>query len=105
MSEQEPKQIKKNNIPKNVIFIGKKPFMNYVNAAQIQLKENETIEICARGKSISRAVDISEVLEKKFMKDQIEKVEIITDSESFDSKEKEGKKINVSTIKIVLKRK
>jgi len=89
----------------NVIFVGNKPFMNYVNAAQYQLKENETIEVCARGRNISRAVDIVEVLEKRHMKGQVEKVEITTNSESFDSKEKPGKKISVSSIKIVLRKK
>jgi DNA-binding protein len=98
----EEKQ-KKQKIPDNVIFVGKKPFMSYIQAAQYQLKENPTIEICARGKNISRAVDIAEVLEKRFMKGEIEKVEIKTDSEMFESKESNGKKISVSTIKIILK--
>lgn len=101
----EPEKLKtKNPIAENLIFVGNKPFMNYVNAAQYQLKQNETIEICARGKNISRAVDMVEVLEKRFMKGQIQKVEITTDSEMFESKEGNGKKISVSTIKIVIKK-
>ena len=91
-------------IPKNVLLIGKKPFMNYVNAAQYQLKNNKEIIICARGKTILKAVDIAEVLEKKFMKGEIEKVEITNNSELFDSRKNEGKKVTVSTIKIILKR-
>lgn len=95
----------KQKIADNLIFIGKKPFMSYVQAAQYQLRDNDTIEICARGKSISKAVDIAEVLTERFMKNQIEKVSITTSSEAFDSKEGNGKKISVSAIKIVLKKK
>ena len=104
MSEQE-EQKPKQKLQDNLIFVGSKPFMNYINAAQYQLKENDTIEICARGKSISKAVDIAEVLTERFMKGQIEKLSITTSSEAFDSKEGNGKKISVSAIKIVLKKK
>jgi archaea-specific DNA-binding protein len=95
----------KTKIPDNVIFVGKKPFMSYVNAASYILREHDKIEINARGKSISTAVDLAEVLEKRFMKGKLEKVEISTDSEVFDSKKIEGRKITVSNIKIVLRKK
>lgn len=104
MSEQE-EQKPKQKIADNLIFVGKKPFMNYINSSQYILREHDTIEICARGKSISKAVDIAEVLTERFMKNQIEKVSITTSSEAFDSKEGNGKKISVSAIKIVLKKK
>jgi len=96
--------IEKRKIPDNVIFVGKKPFMSYVNAVSYQLRENKQIEICARGKSISMAVDIAETLVKRFMKGQIEKGEITINSEAFDSREGNGRKVNVSTIKIILKK-
>lgn len=95
----------KNKLPDNLIFVGKKPFMVYVQSCQYILQGHDTLEICARGKSISRAVDIAEVLLNRFMKDQLEKIEITTNSESFDSKEGNNKKISVSTIKIVLRKK
>ena len=92
MSEEKKETKPKQKILDNIIFIGKKPFMNYIHSAQIIFRNNNIVEICARGKSISRAVDIAEVLEKRLMKDQIEKVEITTNSESFDSREGNGKK-------------
>ena len=93
----------KNN--KNIVFVGTKPMMHYLNAAQFSLKRNNKIKICARGKNISRAVDVVEILEKRFMKDEIEKVSILTDSEKFDSREDPNKKINVSTIEIIIRNK
>ena len=87
MSEPEPEQEQKQEkqkLPDNLVFVGKKPFMNYINSSQYILREHDTIEICARGKSISKAVDIAEVLTERFMKNQIEKVSITTSSEAFD---------------------
>ncbi|MBC8500355.1 MAG: DNA-binding protein Alba [Nanoarchaeota archaeon] len=89
----------------NSIFIGGKPFMNYVTSVVIQFttKEAKEVIVKARGKFISRAVDVSEVAVNRFLKDQIEKKGIEIDSEEFQNKE--GKDVRVSTIEITLKRK
>lgn len=89
----------------NSIFIGGKPFMNYVTSVVVQFtSKNETeVIVKARGKFISRAVDIAEVSVKRFLKDQIELKDIVIDSEEFENKE--GKNVRVSTIEITLKRK
>ena len=89
----------------NSIFIWNKPFMNYVTAVVMQFttKEAKKVIIKARGKFISRAVDVSEVATKRFLVDQIELVKISIDSEEF--KNKEDKEVRVSTIEIVLKKK
>ena len=89
----------------NTIFIGSKPFMNYVTGVVIQFTTKGATEVIikARGKFISRAVDISEVAMKRFLKDQIELKDIKIDSEEF--KNKEGQDVRVSTIEIVLKKK
>ena len=90
----------------NVIFVGQKPFMNYVTAVVTQVKtckQNEVI-IKARGKFISRAVDVAEVAAKRFLKD--EKVHITNvkiDSEEFQNQE--GRTVRVSTIEIALLKK
>jgi len=63
---------------------------------------NEVI-VKARGKFISRAVDIVEVASKRFLEGIVEITNIKTDSEDFDNKE--GKKIRVSTIEISLAKK
>ena len=90
----------------NVIFIGVKPFMNYITSVAMQFttKNMKEVVIKARGKSINRAVDIVEAVRKRFLKDKNLNVkDIKIDSEELENKE--GKKINVSTIEITLAKK
>jgi len=87
----------------NVVFIGSKPFMNYVTGVVMQFTKKGSNEVIvkARGKFISRAVDVAEVTTKKFLNEDGVKVkDIKIGSEEF--KNKEGKDVNVSTIEIVL---
>jgi len=86
----------------NSIFIGNKSFMNYVTAVVMQFttKGAEEVIVKARGKFISRAVDVAEVALKRFLKDQIKIKDIKIDSEEF--RNQEGKDVRVSTIEIVL---
>jgi DNA-binding protein len=88
----------------NSIFIGPKPFMNYVTGVVIQFttKNAKEVLIKARGKFISRAVDVAEIAVKRFLKDQIKVKEIRINSEEFQNKE--GKDVHVSTIEIILER-
>ena len=90
----------------NVVFIGTKPFMNYVTSVVMQftLRKSKEVAIKARGKFINRAVDVAEVVRKKFLKDKnIDLKGINIDSEELENKE--GKKVNVSTIEITLAKK
>ena len=89
----------------NCIFISSKPFMNYVTGVVMQFttKNAETVIVKARGKFISRAVDVAEVAAKRFLKDQIEVGGIAIDSEEFQNKE--GRQVRVSAIEITLKKK
>ena len=83
-----------------VIFVGKKPFMNYVTGVVLQFNNGaEKVTIKARGKYISKAVDVAEVVRNRFMKDlKVENIKI--GSEEFAG---EGdKKVKISTIEIVL---
>ncbi|MBR9679223.1 MAG: DNA-binding protein Alba [Nanoarchaeota archaeon] len=82
------------------IFIGDKPFMNYVTAAMLQFNSgNKEIFMKARGKHISRAVDVTEVLRNRFMNDvKVNNIEIGSE----DVKSREGREMKVSTIKISL---
>jgi len=88
----------------NSIFIGPKPFMNYVTGVVIQFttKNAKEVLIKARGKFISRAVDVAEIAVKRFLKDQIKVKEIKINSEEFQNKE--GKDVHVSTIEIILEK-
>ncbi len=101
---EEQKSRKKDD--DNVVFIGSKPFMNYVTGVVMQFttKGSSEVVVKARGKFISRAVDVAEVATKRFLKEQNTGVkDIKIDSEEFENKE--GKKVNVSTIEITLAKK
>ena len=83
-----------------VVYVGNKPVMNYVLAALTQFNEGATeISIRARGKAISRAVDVVEIVRNRFLPNVTIK-DIKIDTEELDSEQ--GRKINVSTIEIVL---
>lgn len=87
------------------IFIGMKPLMNYVTAVVMQFttKNAEQVSIKARGKFISKAVDVAEVATRRFLEGQAEIRNIKTNSEEFKSRE--GRNVTVSTIEIVLGKK
>ncbi len=89
----------------NSIFIGGKPFMNYVTGVVMQFttKNVPEVTIKARGKFISRAVDVAEVAAKRFLEDTVEVKDIKINSEEFENKE--GKQVRVSTIEITLAKK
>jgi DNA-binding protein len=89
----------------NSVFIGNKNFMNYVTAVVMQFttKEAKEVTVKARGKFISRAVDVAEVASKRFLDGQVEVKAIKIDSEGFQNSE--GKDVRVSTIEITLGRK
>lgn len=88
----------------NQIFVGDKPFMNYVTAVVMQFtsKNEPTVIVKSRGKFISKAVDVTQVACKRFLKDTVVIDAITIDSETFTNKE--GKEVRVSTMDIVLKR-
>ena len=89
----------------NSIFVGGKPFMNYVTGVVMQFTTKNASEVIikARGKFISRAVDIAEVSTKRFLVEQVKLKDVKIDSEEFENKE--GKQVRVSTIEIVLAKK
>lgn len=84
----------------NEIFVGKKPSMSYVLAAVTQFGDGKNeIFVKARGRSISKAVDVAEIVKNKFVKDaKIKGIEIGTD----EIKNENGEKVNVSSIAITL---
>ncbi len=88
----------------NVIFIGNKPFMNYVTSVVIQFttKEEPRVIVKARGKFISRAVDVVEVARKRFLEGQVRIQGVDFDSEEFTNSE--GKQVRVSTIEVTLEK-
>ncbi|HLD02463.1 MAG TPA: DNA-binding protein Alba [Candidatus Nanoarchaeia archaeon] len=89
----------------HTVFVGNKPFMNYVTGVVMQFTTQGVNEVVvkARGKFISRAVDIAEVSCKRFLEGQVDVKEIKINSEQFQNKE--GRQVRVSTIEIFLKKK
>jgi len=87
----------------NVVFIGKKPIMNYVIACLTFFNAGE-MQVCvkARGRAISRAVDTIELLRRSFVKD-LGLLDIKLGTEEITSQE--GRRSNVSTIEITAKKK
>ena len=89
----------------NSNFISGKPFMNYVTGVVMQFttKNAGTVIVKARGKFISKAVDVCEVSSKRFLENRILIQDIKVDSEEF--KNQEGKEVRVSTIELTLGKK
>lgn len=94
-----------NGIDDHTVFIGSKPFMNYVTGVVMQFTTQNANEVVvkARGKFISRAVDVSEVAVKRFLENTVAMKDIKIDSEEFENKE--GRQVRVSTIEITLTKK
>jgi len=89
--------------PRDTIFIGKKPLMAYVTATLIQLTNVQSVTIKARGMSIGRAVDVSQIISRKTENAGYTIGNIKLGSESLESQD--GRTRNVSTIEIEVKRK
>lgn len=85
-------------IEKNNIFIGNKPVMNYVLAVVTQINEGKTeVNIRARGRAISKAVDVAEIIKNRFLPGS-EIGEIKTHTEEITNPD--GRITKVSTIEI-----
>ncbi|CAB49316.1 DNA-binding protein Alba [Pyrococcus abyssi] len=88
----------------HVVYIGKKPVMNYVLAVITQFHEGaKEVSIKARGRAISRAVDVAEIVRNRFLKDDVDVKEIKIGTEELPTAD--GRTTNTSTIEIVLARK
>jgi DNA-binding protein len=86
----------------NEIFIGKKPLMTYVTATLVQLANEPTVIIKARGKSITRAVDVAQIIVKRMDTIGYKIGPIKLGSEAIPSED--GKIRNVSTIEVPISR-
>jgi len=89
----------------HTVFIGSKPFMNYVTSVVMQFTSKNVPEVVikARGQFISRAVDVAEVAAKRFLPNQIVVSNVRIDSEAF--KNPDGKDVRVSIVEILMRRK
>jgi len=88
----------------NSVLIGKKPVMNYVLACITFFHGGaKEVSIKARGRAISRAIDVAEVVRRRFLPDvKVTKIGIGTDQ--LPPQEEGSGPTNVSTIEITLER-
>lgn len=103
MTEETHEEKRRTNEKDNIIFVGIKPFMNYVTGVvmQFQNKGQNEVVVSARGKFTSKAIDVVEVARRTFLKDEnIQVKDIKISSEQFENKE--GRRIFVSSIEIYL---
>lgn len=84
----------------NVVYIGKKPTMSYVMAVMTQFTDGaKQVNIKARGRSISTAVDVAEAIRNRFMQNLTHEIKIGTE-EVHD--ERKNANLRISTIDITL---
>jgi len=87
----------------NVVYIGRKPAMNYVLAIITSFAGSDAKDVTlkARGRSITTAVDVAEITKRRFMKElNVSEIKIGTE----EIQQEEGGTRNVSTIEITLTR-
>jgi len=83
----------------NIIYVGNKPVMNYVLAVVTQFNNGaDEVLIKARGRAISRAVDVEQIAINRFLSDVATK-KIETSTESLST---ETGNTNVSAIEITV---
>ena len=102
VQSQPNEQNKENNTTRDSIYIGKKPLMAYVTSTLIQLANQPSVTIKARGLSIGRAVDVSQIILKRMENAGYSIGDIIIGSETVQAED--GRTRNVSTIEIQVKR-
>lgn len=83
---------------RNVIYVGTKPIMTYVTATLTQLSGQPTVTIKARGKRITQAVDVSQMIVKRMNSVGYIVSDVRIASDSLTSQD--GRQRNVSTIEI-----
>ena len=93
---------KSNEKVRNIIFVGNKTIMTYVNSTLTQLSATPVVTIKARGKRITQAVDISQFIMKRMNSVGYKISDVRISSESLVSQD--GKKRNVSLLEIDISR-
>lgn len=88
----------RSTIPPDTILIGKKPVMSYATAVMMHFTSGaKELTIKARGRAISRAVDVIEVVRRRFFGGKLSVSNISIGTETLGEG---GDSRNVSTIEI-----
>ena len=85
---------------RDFVIVGLKPIMNYVVACMTLFNAGaSSIRVRARGRNISKADDVVEMLRRVFLRDiEVEKIDLGTETHTVPT----GKEASVSTIEIRL---
>ena len=85
-------------IPPDTVLIGNKPVMSYATAVMMHFHGGKnTLTIKARGRAISRAVDVVEVVRRRFFEGKMKIIDVAIGTQALG----EGGDVrNVSTIEI-----
>ena len=107
MTEQKPMTERssstRSNIPSNTVLVGQKELMAYATAIVMQLNSGtKELSVKARGRVISKAVDIVEVCRRRFFDGKLEITGVNIGTEVLGE---EGQTRNVSTIEIKVRKK
>lgn len=89
-----------------IIFVGRKPPMNYVTAVMTSFSSSEgkNVTLKARGRAITTAVDVAEIVRNRFLTDlQVSSISIGT--EEMPPREGQSSPRMVSTMEITLSKK
>jgi len=91
----------------NVVFVGKKPSMAYVLAVVTQLGAGQSeVHIKARGRAISKCVDVAEIVKNKFIPDaRVKEIKIGTQEIETEGRDGGKEKLNISTMEITIGKK
>lgn len=82
------------------VYVGSKPILAYVTAIVTSLQRADSVNVMARGRAISSAVDVVEVTKRSFLTDlNVDGIKIGTERLG-----EPGSERNVSTISIKLSR-
>jgi DNA-binding protein len=84
----------------NTIYIGKKGTMSYVLAVITQFNQGtDNVTIKARGKTISKAVDVAEIVKNKFV-NTVKVSEIVISTEEITTENNTPMKVSAIEIKL-----
>ena len=99
VEEQKVSPVKRED---NTVFVGKKGTMGYVLAVVTQFNNGaDSVCVKARGKLISRAVDVVEIVRHRFMAEaKVQDIQIATEELTSE----DGSKSKVSSIEIRLQK-
>ena len=108
--EPQKKEVERKEAPpkggkeQNVVFVGNKPPMTYVMAVitAFNFADTNNVILKARGRAISTAVDVAEIIRNRFFKDT--KIHTISIGTEQITPREGGNPRNVSTMEINLKK-